>query len=138
MCPKGALPEWKFLLCAILFTLLVKPPYAFGGEATRIMSIELGDYRFYPDTLVVREGERVQLELTNTDGVTPHNFTLKDKARDVHVSVDVGADKTETVEFIAPAAGTYKFYCDKKMIFMQGHRDKGMQGTLVVEPATGD
>jgi len=133
---KRALPGWKPLISASLLTLFLPYSHAFGTEATRIIAIELGGYRFYPDTIAVREGERVQLELTNTDEVTPHNFTLKDKGRDVHISVDVDAEEKETVEFVAPAAGTYKFYCDKKMILMKSHRDKGMQGTLLVEPAS--
>lgn len=135
---EGAPSAWKPLISVSLLTLTITPPHAFGVEATRIISMELGGYRFYPDAIVVREGERVQLELNNTDEVTPHNFTLKDKGRGIHVSADVDAEKTETVEFIAPAAGTYRFYCDKKMILMKSHRDKGMQGTLLVKSATGD
>lgn len=138
MRPNGALPAWMFRIFISILILLLAPPSILAADATRIISLELGGYRFYPDTIVVREGERVQLELNNTDEVTPHNFTLRDKGRGVDVSVDVAAEGTETIEFVAPPAGTYRFYCDKKMILMKSHRDKGMTGTLLVEPASGN
>jgi hypothetical protein len=28
--------------------------------------------------------------------------------------------------------GRYPFYCDKKLFFMAGHREKGMEGVLEV------
>lgn len=106
-----------------------------GADTARIISIEIGDYRFQPDTIELRAGEPVRLELTNTDGITPHNFTLKDAAATLDLDIDVAAGKTQVVELIVPVPGTYTFYCDKKLLFMKSHRDHGMEGTLVVIPA---
>ena len=33
-----------------------------------------------------------------------------------------------------PVAGTYTFYCNKKLPLMKSHRDRGMEGALVVVP----
>ena len=33
------------------------------------------------------------------------------------------------------AAGSYSFYCNKKLPFMKSHRDRGMWGRLVVNEA---
>ena len=95
----------------------------------------MGDYRFNPDTIRVQAGQTIQLELTNTDSLTPHNFTLKAEAAGLDVDTDVSAGKTEVVNITPLAPGSYKFYCNKKLIFMKSHRDRGMEGTLIVAPA---
>ena len=45
----------------------------------------------------------------------------------VHVAAAPGA--TGTVDFTPSEAGTYEFYCT-----IEGHKEAGMVGTLVVEP----
>jgi plastocyanin len=50
------------------------------------------------------------------------------------VDTEVSAGKTEVVDITPRAPGSYKFYCNKKLIFMKSHRDRGMEGTLVVAP----
>jgi plastocyanin len=104
----------------------------------RSIAVRLGDYRFTPDSLSVKDGETVQLELTNTDKLTPHNFTLKAETAGLDVDVDVSPGQTETVDITPLAPGTYTFYCNKKLIFFKSHRDRGMEGTLVVTPAGSD
>ena len=106
-----------------------------AAPATRIIPVKMGDYRFNPDTIRVQAGQTIQLELTNTDSLTPHNFTLKAEAAGLDVDTDVSAGKTEVVNITPLAPGSYKFYCNKKLIFMKSHRDRGMEGTLVVAPA---
>ena len=89
-----------------------------------------------PDRITVQTGQTVQLELTNTDSLTPHNFTLKAEEAGLNVDVDVSAGKTEVVDITPLAPGRYKFYCNKKLLFMKSHRDRGMEGTLVVGSAS--
>ena len=108
---------------------------ALGADAARVIAIETGDYRFQPDTIELRAGEPVRLELTNTDGLTPHNFTLRDAAGKLDLDIDIAAGSTQTIELTAPVSGTYTFYCNKKLPFMKSHRDRGMEGSLVVVPA---
>lgn len=108
------------------------PPLA---AAPRSVDVHLGDYRFVPDSITVKSGETVQLNLTDTDKLTPHNFTLKAEGAGLDVDVDVSAGKTETVVITPLAPGRYTFYCNKKLPFLKSHRERGMQGTLVVTPA---
>lgn len=110
-------------------------PGLLAASATRIIPVNMGDYRFKPDTIRVQAGKTVQLELTNTDSLTPHNFTLKAEAAGLNVDTDVSAGKTKVVDITPLTPGSYKFYCNKKLIFMKSHRDRGMEGTLVVTPA---
>jgi plastocyanin len=107
---------------------------AFGAGAARVITVEVGDYRFQPDAIELHAGETVRLELTNTDGITPHNFTLK-AAGALNLDIDVAAGETQVLELTAPVTGTYTFYCNKKLPFMKSHRDRGMEGVLVVVPA---
>jgi len=102
------------------------------------IAVQLGDYRFMPDSITVKSGETVQLELTNTDTLTPHNFTLKADSAGLDVDVDVSAGKTEVVDITPRAPGTYAFYCNKKLLFFKSHREHGMEGTLVVTPGDSD
>jgi len=124
------------LLVVMLFAgNAVNPPELLAATPARNITLKLGDYRFNPDTITVQAGETVQLQLTNTDGVTPHNFTLKAENAGLDVDTDVSAGKTQVVDITPLAPGTYKFYCNKKLLFFKNHRDRGMEGILVVVPA---
>jgi plastocyanin/predicted small secreted protein len=89
-------------------------------------SIELSgsSYAFDPREITVRAGEEVAIVLTATD--IEHDFTVD--GLDSHVSADAG----ETAEggLRADEPGSYTYYCS-----VEGHREAGMEGTLIVEPA---
>lgn len=129
----GTLPPRMGILCVWL--LLVFAPGLQAAEAARSIVVTLGDYRFMPDTISALTGETVRLELNNTDNLTPHNFSLQAAEAGLDVDVDVSAGHTEVIEITPLAAGTYTFFCNKKLPFMKSHRDHGMEGTLVVGPA---
>jgi nitrite reductase (NO-forming) len=74
--------------------------------------------------LQARAGETVALRLENAD-VTAHSFDID--AFDVHTQLPAGGSGFALFRPSAP--GTYTYYCG-----IPGHREAGMQGTLVVEP----
>jgi plastocyanin len=117
---------------------VLNPHELLAVTPTRSIAVKMGDYRFTPDEITVRAGETVQLQLTNTDSLTPHNFTLKAENAGLDVDTDVNAGKTETVDITPLVPGTYKFYCNKKLLFFKSHRDRGMEGTLIVSPSGPD
>jgi len=121
-----------FALFAGMFLMTLHVSAAAPG---RSIQVQLGDYRFTPDTITVQSGETVRLELTNTDKLTPHNLTLKSESAGLDVDVDVRAGKTEVLDITPLAPGSYEFYCNKKLLFLKSHRDHGMKGTLIVVPA---
>jgi plastocyanin len=125
----------SFVLTTGLFALTALNAAATSAQG---IAIQLGDYRFTPDSITAKSGETLHLELTNTDSLTPHNFTLKAEAAGLDVDIDVSAGETEVVDITPRASGTYRFYCDKKLPFMKSHRDRGMEGTLVVTPGSAD
>ncbi|MGD8854013.1 MAG: cupredoxin domain-containing protein [Gammaproteobacteria bacterium] len=123
-----SLRSTSLLLC--LCSLL---PRTAGAEQSIV--VEMGDYRFSPDEIHVQAGETVQLELTNTDLLTPHNFSLQREEAGLDLDVDVDPGETKLVDVKPLKPGSYTFYCNKKLLFFKSHREHGMEGTLVVEPA---
>ena len=71
----------------------------------------------------IHEGDTVQIKVTGTQG----SHGLKFEDLDVAIS-SIKSGDTETVEFIAPAAGDYRYYCS---IFC-GSGHSSMDGILVV------
>lgn len=92
-----------------------------AGGARRI-EVGATSFAFDPDEITVEAGENIAIELTSDD--VEHDFTIDEL--DAHISAPAG----ETAEggFRADEAGRYTFYCT-----VAGHRDAGMEGTLVVE-----
>ncbi len=95
-------------------------------------TVILDSYSYTPHHLIVQSGRPVELVLTSITSITPHNFVLKDDAVGLAIERDVGAGKTVTVQFTPTKAGTYQFFCDKKLLFLPSHREKGMEGKLEV------
>jgi plastocyanin len=115
-----------------IVTLLAAACWSPAAPGSEAVTVTLADHRFTPDRLEVRVGQPVALTLVNRDRITPHNITLLNKAAGLDIDTDVPAGTSVTVEFTPSAAGTYTFYCDKKLPFLKSHREQGMEGTLIV------
>ena len=81
-------------------------------------------YRFTPSTITVHPG-KVRITLKHVGTGAPHDWSLEDFPADYVPLVSAG--QTKSVEFIAPAPGTYRFVCTI-------HVPQGQTGTLVVLP----
>ena len=79
-------------------------------------------FEFDPEEITVTAGEDVAIVLTSDDLL--HDFTIDD------VDVHVAADRGETAEggLRVDEPGEYTYYCT-----IAGHREAGMEGTLLVE-----
>jgi plastocyanin/predicted small secreted protein len=99
----------------------VNTPVAPGA---RRIELSGRSYAFDPPEITVRAGEDVAIVLTATD--IEHDFTVDDL--EAHVSA--GAAETAEGGLRADHPGSYSYYCS-----VEGHRDAGMEGTLIVEPA---
>lgn len=133
---KPALP----VLCALMLAL---PAYA-GEErqekvATAAVTQDqsqvvelLGDsYLFKPDRIAVKANVPVELKVRKAPGMVPHNFVIDAPRAGVRVKEDLGKEpKTIRVTFSTP--GEYPFFCSKKPPFGKAHRERGMEGTIVV------
>jgi plastocyanin len=92
-----------------------------AADARRI-EVTASSFAFDPDEITVEAGEDIAIVLSSDD--TLHDFTVDDL--DAHVAVDAG--DTGEGGLRADEPGTYTFYCS-----VPGHRDEGMEGTLIVE-----
>ena len=91
-----------------------------GTEVT----VEGGEFKFSPDEITVKKGEKVTITFKNT-GSFPHNFTIE--GLDV-ATKRIQPGESDTVEFTPDQAGEFKFICD-----VGNHEEQGMVGTLTVE-----
>jgi plastocyanin len=122
-------------LCSPLLVCILSTSLSYAAESNvRVINIKLGDYRFTPDKIQLVTGQPVILRLTNSDLITPHNLSLDDPDDGLDINVDVSAGDTVDVPLLPLFAGSHTFYCRNKLLFMDSHREKGMQGTLTVAP----
>lgn len=91
-------------------------------EGARRIEVHATSFAFDPETIDVGAEKPVAIELTAEDA--EHDFFIEEI--ELHV-VAAAKGETATGGFIAPAAGEYQFYCA-----VAGHREAGMEGTLVV------
>ena len=92
------------------------------ANGARRVEVTAASLSFDPDEVTVEAGEDVAIVLTSDDML--HDFTIDEL--DAHVAADRG--ETKEGGFTADEPGRYTYYCT-----VPGHRDAGMEGTLVVE-----
>lgn len=81
------------------------------------------EFKFIPHALRVEQGQHVTIVFRN-EGSLSHNLTIPNLG--LHTDTQQrGA--TETLEFTAPKAGVYQFWCT-----VPGHKEVGMTGRLTV------
>ena len=113
-------------------------------DVSRTIEISMNDLlRFNPDSLSVQQGETIRLRITN-NGKIPHEFVLG--TRDEMMQHAEMMKKNPGMEHAEPnglqlapkkageivwkftKAGTFEFSC-----LIEGHREDGMTGTVVVK-----
>jgi plastocyanin len=95
-----------------------------GGKPAanaREVKVEASNFEFSPDTITVDAQEEIALDLQSKDN--PHDFAVDGLGR----VADVGAGEDDVQRLRIDQPGTYTFFCT-----LPGHRDGGMEGTLVV------
>lgn len=102
-----------------------------GSDGVQRVEILGGGYFFNPNKIIVKVNLPVELIVRKESGVVPHNIVMK--APEAGITFDVSmADKPTTIRFTPTKTGVYPFYCSKKLLFFESHREKGMAGTLEV------
>lgn len=92
------------------------------APGARRIEVDATSFDFDPEEITVTTGEDIAIVLSSDDLL--HDFTIDE------IDVHVAADRGETAEggLRAEEAGEYTYYCT-----VAGHREAGMEGTLVVE-----
>lgn len=105
-------------------------PDADGVQRIRVTS---GGYFFKPDRIVVKAHVPVELLVSRESGITPHNLVIQAKDAGVMIEEELSTEPRR-IQFTPSKPGKYPFYCSKKLPFVAGHREKGMEGVLEVVP----
>ena len=92
------------------------------AEGARRIEVDSTSFEFDPEEITVTVGEDIAIVMSSDDVL--HDFTIDEI--DVHVAADRG--ETDEGGLRADEPGEYTYYCT-----IAGHREAGMEGTLVVE-----
>jgi plastocyanin domain-containing protein len=103
-----------------------------GADGIQRATITLDSYSYAPSHLIVQSGKPVELTLIRATFLVQHNFLLKEPDAGIAIEEDVGHSEPTRVRFTPTKAGTYLFYCDRKLPFRPSHREQGMEGRLEV------
>ncbi|MCX5709142.1 MAG: cupredoxin domain-containing protein [Candidatus Omnitrophica bacterium] len=91
-------------------------------DGIRVVKVTAMQYKFNPDPVIVKKGEKVRLVVTSAD--VEHGLSITE----FNVAVVIPALKTVTVEFTPDKAGTFRIFCS--VYCGSGH--SMMQGKLIV------
>lgn len=91
------------------------------APGAREIDVEATSFEFGPAEIDVRAGEDVAIVLSADD--VEHDFVIEEL--ETHISADPGETAEGGLRVDEP--GRYTFYCS-----VSGHREAGMEGTLVV------
>lgn len=90
-----------------------------------------GGYFYSPNHIIVKVNVPVELKVKKESGIVPHNIVMKAPEAGIEFDLSIHEDP-QVIRFTPTRIGKYTFYCDKKLLFFESHREKGMEGTLEV------
>ena len=141
----------KYQALVLLLTLFVctAPVVAHGEEQAKqektvravidkdgVQRVEImgGSYYFSPNHIIVRVNIPVELKVRKESGIVPHNIVIKAPEAGIDVDESMDSDLPKVIRFTPTKPGNYPFFCNKKLLFFESHREKGMEGLLEVTP----
>ncbi len=103
-----------------------------GDDGVQRVEVIGGSYFFKPNHIIVKVNVPVELKVRKESGFTPHNIVVKAPEAGINFNVSLDDEKPELIKFTPTKTGTYPIYSDKKLLFFESHREKGMEGVLEV------
>ena len=100
-------------------------PTTGGGASASEIEVTLGEWFIEPKAIDIAGGT-ASFKVTNT-GNAPHDFVILNGAQEVVKSKVLNKGQTDTLSVDLPA-GSFITICD-----IAGHKEAGMQGTLVTK-----
>jgi plastocyanin domain-containing protein len=100
-------------------------------DGVQRVEVLAGSYFFDPNFIVVKVNVPVEMKITLESGIIPHDMVLKAPEAGMDLKLDLSSTPQVT-RFTPTKTGEFTFYCTKKLLFFESHRDKGMVGTLEV------
>jgi plastocyanin domain-containing protein len=103
-----------------------------GPDGVQRVEILAGSYFFDPNYIIVKVNVPVEMKITMESGVIPHDIVLKAPDAGMDLTIELSSSTPQVMRFTPAKTGQFTFYCSKKLLFFESHRDKGMAGTLEV------
>ncbi len=92
-------------------------------NGTRVIEVKASQFKFAPDPIVVKLGEKVKLVVTSAD--VAHGLAIEE----FKVNLVIPAQETKTVEFVVDQEGAFRVFCS--VYCGSGHTH--MQAKLIVQ-----
>jgi plastocyanin len=103
-----------------------------GGAVVQTIQISEKEFSLNPATVNLSKTGTYEFDVTN-DGQVTHALNIEESGGGAEAETgDIGSGETKTVRFTFSAGGSYEMYCP-----VDGHKDQGMKGTIVVGSAAG-
>jgi len=100
-------------------------------DGVQRVEILAGSYFFDPNVIIVKVNVPVELKVRKEPGMIPHDIVLKAPEAGIDFQQEL-KETPEIIKFTPMKTGIYPLTCDKKLLFFESHKDKGMTGTLEV------
>ena len=100
-------------------------------DGVQRVEVLAGSYFFDPNYVIVKVNVPVEMKITMESGMIPHDIVLKAPEAGMDLKMDLSSTP-QVMRFTPTKTGEFTFYCTKKLLFFESHKDKGMVGTLEV------
>jgi cytochrome c oxidase subunit 2 len=114
----------KYMTPSTNTTLASGEPVMVEAEGVKAFTLDAADYKYTPNEIRVKKGDKVKITVTTSEDKMKHNFTVDEYGIE---SDNAEKGKPITFEFTADKVGEFEFYCS-----IYDHREKGQKGTLIV------
>jgi len=101
-------------------------------DGVQRIEVLAGEYFFDPNYIIVKVNVPVEIKIKKEPTIVPHDFVIKAPDAGIDITESLSNREPKIIKFIPAKTGKYPFYCDKKFLFFESHREKGMEGTIEV------
>jgi plastocyanin domain-containing protein len=102
-----------------------------NAEGVQVVGIVGGSYYFDPNRIIVKVNVPVELIVRKEGWIVPHDINIDAPDAGVQVKESLG-NEAKSIKLTFTKTGEYAFYCGKKLPFLKGHRERGMEGKFEV------
>ena len=129
-----------FLICLFFYFVLSlinssgqEKVYKATIDTDGVQRIEIiaDSYYFDPNHIIVKINTPVEFKVKKTGIIVPHNIVMAEPDAGITFREDLSRE-SKIIKFTPKKGGKFKFYCDKKLLFFESHREKGMEAILEV------
>lgn len=101
------------------------------SDGIQRISVLSGEYFYDPDYIIVKVNVPVEITIKKEPGLIPHNIVVKEPEAGIDINESISKEP-KVIKFIPLKTGKYQFYCDKRLLFLKSHKERGMEGILEV------